>query len=126
MRILVCSWGNICETPLELTLSDMGHDIVVLKERIRNKDYDANYLKLLSDKLLDDRYDCVFSINYIPIISRACNVCQIKYISWTVDSPWFQFHSDTISNNCKFLSIPPHDPIRIKFFTLYICINSYE
>lgn len=105
MRILVCSWGNICEPDLALSLADMGHKVNILKEKIKNKDYDLDYLKLLSDKLLKDKYDCVFSINFVPIISRVCNVHQIKYISWTVDSPLFQFNSDTIQNPCNYIFI---------------------
>ncbi|MFA9377123.1 MAG: DUF3880 domain-containing protein [Lachnotalea sp.] len=105
MRILVCSWGNICEADLSLSLIEMGHEVVVLKEKIENKDYDLDYLKLLSEELLKLEYDCVFSINFVPIISRVCNVHHIKYVSWTVDSPWFQMNSDTVQNPCNYIFI---------------------
>lgn len=105
MRILVCSWGNIYEPDLALSLEDMGHEVVVLKEKIKNKDYDIAYLKRLSKELIDGKYDCVFSANYVPIISRVCNVHQLKYISWTVDSPLFQLNSDTIVNPCNYIFI---------------------
>ncbi|RDY30610.1 CgeB family protein [Lachnotalea glycerini] len=105
MRILFCSWGNICEADLEISLRYMGHEIDVLKAKIKNKDYDADYLNIVSNELLKCRYDCLFSINYIPIISRVCKVHHIKYISWTVDSPWFYFNSETISNDCNYIFI---------------------
>ncbi|OYP46330.1 hypothetical protein CG709_03735, partial [Lachnotalea glycerini] len=105
MRILFCSWGNICEADLEISLRYMGHEIDVLKAKIKNKDYDADYLNIVSNELLKCRYDCLFSINYIPIISRVCKVHHIKYISWTVDRPWLYFNSETISNDCNYIFI---------------------
>lgn len=105
MRILVCLLGNICEYNLEFTLKSMGHDIGIFNVKIKNKDYDTEYLNKLSEELIKTQYDCVFSINYIPIISRICNVHQVKYISWVVDSPWFQLYSNTITNNCNFIFI---------------------
>lgn len=105
MRILVCSWGNICEPDLALSLKDMGHEVVVLKEKIENKDYDINYLRRLSDELLKLTFDCVFSINFVPIISRVCNTHHIKYLSWTVDSPLFQLNSESIKNPCNYIFI---------------------
>lgn len=105
MKILVCSWGNIFEVDLVLSLMDMGHEVKELKERIENKDYDLDYLKKISDELLKTKYDCVFSINFVPIISRVCKVHKIKYISWVVDSPCFQLNSNTIENSCNFIFI---------------------
>lgn len=106
MRILVCSWGNICESDLELSLKAMGHEVDVLKDKIKSMDYDVEYLKRLSnDFLLKYSYDCVFSINYIPVISRLCNLYHIKYVSWIVDSPWYQLNSDTIANPCNYIFI---------------------
>lgn len=106
MRILVCSWGNICEPDLELSLLAMGHEVDVLKAKIKSMDYDVEYLKRMSnDYLLKYSYDCVFSINYVPVISRLCNLYKIKYISWIVDSPWYQLNSDTVTNPCNYIFI---------------------
>lgn len=106
MRILVCSWGNICEPDLELSLKAMGHEVDVLKDKIKSMDYDVEYLKRMSnDFLLKHSYDCVFSINFIPVISRLCNLYHVKYISWIVDSPWYQLNSDTITNSCNYIFI---------------------
>lgn len=105
MKILFCCWGNICEPDMSLSLKYMGHEVNNFEMKIKNRDYDADYLKALTEKLLSARYDCVFSANYIPIISRACNVVKIKYISWTVDSPLFQLHSETVTNECNYIFI---------------------
>ncbi len=43
------------------------------------------------------KYDFVFSFNYFPVISIACNACKVKYVSWTFDSPFIQLYSNTIS-----------------------------
>ncbi|WP_099469196.1 CgeB family protein [Konateibacter massiliensis] len=105
MKILVCSWGNIYEPDLALSLMALGHEVKYFKKKIENRDYDVEYLKLLSEELLQTKYDCVFSTNFMPIISRVCNVHHIKYISWLVDSPCFQLNSDTVSNECNYIFI---------------------
>ncbi|GEM_PF-28389 len=106
MKILVCSWGNICEPDLELSLKAMGHEVDILKDKIKSMDYDVEYLKRVSnDFLLKYSYDCVFSINYVPVISRICNLYNIKYVSWIVDSPWYQLNSDTVTNPCNYIFI---------------------
>lgn len=42
-------------------------------------------------------YDFVFSFNYFPVISIACNACKVKYVSWTFDSPFIQLFSNTVN-----------------------------
>lgn len=56
--------------------------------------------KELCEKLIrsiaSDKFEFVFSFNYFPVISIACNACGVKYVSWTFDSPFIQLYSNTI------------------------------
>lgn len=51
---------------------------------------------LLVEKLLSQKYDFCFSFNYFPLAAIACKVCNVKYVSWTFDSPYVFLYSDTI------------------------------
>jgi spore maturation protein CgeB len=82
-------------------LTSLGHEVEEFEQKIQSVDYDKRYVEVLSDNLLSSSYDVVFSINYIPVISRVCNIFKIKYISWIVDSPLFQLYSDTVSYGCN-------------------------
>lgn len=47
-------------------------------------------------RIIEDKPDFVFSLNYYPVIAIACKACNVKYISWTYDSPYIQLYSLTI------------------------------
>lgn len=50
-------------------------------------------------------HEIVFSINFVPVISTACHICNISYLCWIVDSPVIQLYSDTLflHNNYVFI-----------------------
>lgn len=98
MKILICKWDSICEEDIELAFLKLGYQVSRLTRKIESVDYDKNYLLLLSEKMNNEKFDFVFSINYIPIISRVCNIYCTRYISWVVDSPLLQLYSNTIYN----------------------------
>lgn len=98
MNILFCKWTSICETGIDHGFQQLGYNIDYMTRLFESVDYDKGYLDELIGKLQKKHYDCVFTVNFIPIISRACNVFKIPYICWTVDNPCFQLYSDTIKN----------------------------
>ncbi len=59
--------------------------------RLNNK-YAEEMIRYMSDK----KFDFVFSFNYYPVVSLACNACKIKYVSWVYDSPMIALYSNTI------------------------------
>lgn len=111
MKILFCRWNSICELDMKAALEELGHTVTELVQRIESVDYDKEYLEILSGNMLQAKYDIVFSVNYIPIIARVCNLFRAIYMSWTVDSPLFQLYSDTIHY--------PYNRIFLFDYTLY-------
>lgn len=101
MKLLFCRWNSICENDMDEALVNLGHEVDRFFRKIDSVDYDKEYLKVLSEYLMKGHYDIVFSVNFIPIIARVCNLFHTIYLSWTVDSPLFQFNSDTIHYNCN-------------------------
>ncbi len=98
MKILFCRWNSICEIGITNAIKRLGYDLITFDKTPVSSDYDTDYLHELADliKAAPD-IDCVFSINFQPIIARACKVFKIPYISWTVDCPSFMLYSETIS-----------------------------
>lgn len=101
MKILFCQWGSICELDMEAGMKEAGIHVEILSGKIKSVDYDKEYLSRLSDRMMETSYDAVFSVNFMPIISRVCNVFHVPYISWTVDSPLFQLYSETVAYSCN-------------------------
>ncbi|MGN0154000.1 MAG: glycosyltransferase, partial [Lachnospiraceae bacterium] len=98
LNILFCKWTSICETGIDHGFQQLGHNIDYMTRLFKSVDYDKEYLNELAAQLKKKRYDCVFTVNFIPIVSRVCNVFKIPYICWTVDNPCFQLYSETIRN----------------------------
>jgi spore maturation protein CgeB len=100
MKIIFCKWKSICEVGIANAMKRLGNDVVSLDYRDKNFDYD--YDKEYAKKLIELCHAnpdarCVFSVNFLPIIARACKVEDIKYLSWTVDCPSFRLYSKTIA-----------------------------
>ncbi|MDE5872728.1 MAG: glycosyltransferase [Lachnospiraceae bacterium] len=98
MKLLFCRWNSICEIGITNAIRRLGYDLITFDKTPLSSDYDTDYLHELADliKAAPD-IDCVFSVNFQPIIARACKVFKIPYISWTVDCPSFMLYSETIS-----------------------------
>ena len=37
--------------------------------------------------LINNNYDCVYSTNFFPLVAKCCDRYNVKYISWSYDSP---------------------------------------
>ncbi len=98
MRIIYCRWDSICEKGIMNAFTRLKYDIVDFYRYFDSVDYDKAYLKDLADCIqANPGVDCVFSVNFQPIIARVCKVFKLPYISWTVDCPSFQLYSETIA-----------------------------
>lgn len=87
MRVLLCDIGAYTQKDLIYYLEKRGCICRNLLYRFRDKYQDAFYEKKFEEKLLQDTYDVVMSINFVPIAAKICNKHNIKYISWVYDSP---------------------------------------
>lgn len=98
MKLLFCRWNSICETGVTNAIKRLGYDLITFDKTPLSSDYDTDYLHELAGIIKDaPDINCVFSINFQPIIARGCKVFKIPYLSWTVDCPSFMLYSDTIS-----------------------------
>lgn len=50
----------------------------------------------LMEHLLGGEYEFVFSFNFFPAVAIASNKANVKYVSWTYDSPFMYLYSTTI------------------------------
>lgn len=46
-------------------------------------------------------YDCVFSVNFSPVISDLCNRLKLPYISWVYDCPINIRRTEVLKNKCN-------------------------
>lgn len=111
-KILFCSWNIVGEKDVIAAIKTCGFRVDIYEEKPKSLDYDVNYMKKVSDTLLKGGYHYVFSLNFIPIVSRICHVFKIPYISWSVDCPEFMLFSKTLSNPCNYIFLFDRDMVR--------------
>lgn len=132
MKILFYRYGSICEPDITEAFIENGHVVTEITEEITNKNvFFGDCAKIISNSLLSHPQDCVFTINFFPIISDVCNIFHIPYICWIVDSPIMELWSKSIQNpwNRVFLfdreqyrEIAPFNPDCIFHFPLAVNI----
>ena len=89
MRIFFCQvMYTYIEDSVIYYMKRYGHEVI-------SKYYNTPENLCRDDKLTEQiagdikkgNYDCVFSVNYQPVIAYACDQCKKTYLAWSYDSP---------------------------------------
>lgn len=97
MKVLMIRWKSICEPDVMQGFKENGIELDTWHYPGNDVDYDMDCLQKVADLLMTNTYDFVFSVDYFPVVARACNVVKCIYVSWAVDCPVMQYYSKTIS-----------------------------
>lgn len=99
MKLLFVEWKSLCQQDIGAEFERRGWTVDYY--HFPREEEDTRLNTALAEKLgkviIEGHYDIVFSFNYFPVISIACNACRVKYVSWTFDSPFIQLYSNTIN-----------------------------
>lgn len=135
MNILFCKWTNSCEYGIERTFQSMGHSVTSITHSFENVSLSVESLHILQTTLENNRFDFLFSTNYLPVVSKVCNIYHIPYICWVMDSPCITLYSDSIQNSCNHIfifdyalyeSVVSYNPTGIHYFPLATCTDLWD
>lgn len=98
MVILFCRFGGLGERAIIHALENLGHEVIEFNEKAQNYDYDEQYMKQFINVMEQVSCDIVFSINFLPIISKVTRVFRKKYVSWIYDCPEIHLYSSAVQN----------------------------
>lgn len=99
MNILFYRYNSICEPDILDAFAQLGYSIHTIDVEITRKDLSPKEtLTLVHQELSKHSYDFVFTVNFYPVISEVCNIHQIRYLCWIVDSPVLELYSHSIAN----------------------------
>ena len=102
MKILFYRYGSICEPDIIECFKAAGIEVYEESSMIMRKNITASEtVEQLSALLKSDTYLFVFSINFFPAVSETCNIYNIPYVCWTVDSPIMELFSPSLKNKCN-------------------------
>lgn len=71
-------------------------------ENIYNNDV---FERLFCERNNTNKYDCIISVNFYPIIARLCNERGIRYIAWTCDTPMNVLPCDEMKYDSNFIFV---------------------
>ncbi len=99
MKILFMEWKSLGQADIVQEFGERGWkvDFFPFPREEENTRLNHKLCEEIVRAIAGAGYDFVFSFNYFPVISIACNACRVKYVSWTFDSPFIQLYSNTIS-----------------------------
>lgn len=130
MKILFYRYGSICEPDVIEGFEELGHTVSQITEEITNKNLVlGDSARIVGNYLLEHPQDCVFTINFFPVISDVCNIFHIPYLCWTVDSPVMELFAKSIQNpwnriflfdRAQYEEITPLNPGHVFHFPLAV------
>lgn len=85
MKILIFRWKAYSDRFLEKNIKKLGIAVDIYEDYRVIMEDEGIFEDIL--KNVHKGYDAVISYNYFKLISIACQMCSIPYISWTQDSP---------------------------------------
>lgn len=96
MKILFMSWKSFGNEDIIAAFQELGHTVEICPFSNREVHHDEKIETELVAKITASSPDFVFSFNYFPIISLACQKTDMRYVSWIYDSPYVLLYSYTI------------------------------
>ncbi|MDE6024652.1 MAG: glycosyltransferase [Lachnospiraceae bacterium] len=104
MNILYIDYQMYGKDDIVDAFQSLGYkvDVTDLPLKVDNeKSLAASLEKLIAEGI----YTAAFTSNYYPLISEVCQKTNIKYISWTYDSPLISLYHPSIQNPCNYTFI---------------------
>lgn len=97
MRVLYILWESYGTDGIVRAFRERGDSVDSFTlDRTQDMRLNEDLAGKLIRQMAGKNYDIVFSYNYFPVISLACNACGVKYVSWVYDSPLVALYSNTI------------------------------
>ena len=101
MRILYYDWHSNSTADICQGFEALGFSYDIWHHELSNYEHDEIFQKDLCNRLKSNVYDCIFSFDYIPLLSYVAMQCGILYYSWIYDCPQLTLFSDSVYNDCN-------------------------
>lgn len=105
MNILYYHWDEFTANDILDVFNRKGYSVDVDDTPIADKLNDIHFAEAFLEKIQSGNYDCVFSFNFYPIISKVTEAVGIKYISWCFDSPLKTLYTEAVFNSCNYIFV---------------------
>lgn len=103
MKVFYYCWNENSAADIKYTFTNLGYEYTEFSFPLNNYDEDSAFETAFIHKLTQSTFDCIYTFNYFPIISKIAAQHQIPYISWVYDCPHLTLYSHTITSDYNYL-----------------------
>lgn len=101
MNILYYYWNENSKEDCVTSMERLGHNVRIWEKEFSDYSDDPGFEKALISEIDSSHFDCIFSFDYFPLLSKCAQEKGIPYISWVYDSPHRTLESETLGNPCN-------------------------
>lgn len=105
MKILFLSSEAIKLFDLPWAFMEAGHTVESIDAVFKFNEHIKEADEILIQKLSETKYDFVMSYDFLPVISDICNRLNVKYVSWTFDSPLYTLYTPEARYICNYIFV---------------------
>ncbi|MCM1157886.1 MAG: glycosyltransferase [Bacteroidales bacterium] len=98
MDVLLCKIGVLAEPECMEALEKMGYTVHLFSYDTDDYDGDKQFFQAFLQEMKERKYKFVFSICFLPIVSKICQIYHIRYISWIYDCPEMHLYAKAVKN----------------------------
>lgn len=125
MNVLIVHWGAYTHADILLTFTKHHIRFKVMEHKFKDKNIDDYFSSQLAARLSEAQFDAVFSVNYFPIIAKACASHKVKYLAWCYDCPLNVYNiEETLGFETNYLFL--FDRIQVKRYRNFGFDNVYH
>lgn len=96
MKVLYYTWNEVMKGDVLSTLKSAGHEVAEVSYPIKNYIKDPDFADYIDDILNRETFDCIFTMNFLPVLSKISFKRKLAYIAWISDSPNYTAYSEMI------------------------------
>ena len=102
MKVLYIDYNMYGKKEIIQAFKMLGNEVDMVDHPLRFGEDSEKTKDELYKTLEKGEYDIVFTSNYYSMVSDLCSRFNIKYISWTYDSPRISLYDPSILNECNY------------------------
>lgn len=103
MRILYYTWNEVMKSDVAGTLRSAGHEVAEISYPVKNYIKDADFTAYIENVLSGGGFDCIFTMNYLPVLAKISFRRRLAYIAWISDSPNYTTYSEMIHSPYSYI-----------------------
>lgn len=109
MKILYYHWNENSAKDLVSSLQQLGHAVIQIQIELTDYDKDSHFYSQFCKELQRLDFDCIFTFDFFPLISKAAQEHGIPYISWIYDMPHTTLFSPAARNDLNHIFLFDYD-----------------